>query len=98
MPVFFTYSYKRRNINFFVLKHDGKVLSFLDACARCYPERLGYRFEGGRFICRECKMGYSVEDIEKGAGSCHPIRLKGELRDGVYRIPLSEIEKHADKF
>ena len=93
-----TYSYKNRKINFFVLKHEGKVLAFLDACARCYPEKLGYSFEGGRFICRKCNMSYSAEDIENGAGSCHPIKLKGELRGGVYRIPLVELRKHSNKF
>jgi hypothetical protein len=98
MPEFFTYRYKRKNINFFVLNHKGKMLAFLDACVKCYPEKLGYGFENGRFVCRKCGMSYSAKDLEHGAGNCHPIKLNGQMKDGTYRIPLAELEKEADKF
>ncbi len=98
VPAFFTYHYRGKKINFFVMKVDGRVLSFFDACARCYPARRGYRYEEGSIICRECNVRYSVSQIEKGIGSCFPIRVEGSLRDGKYLIPVSVLEGMADKF
>ncbi len=98
IPVFFTYHYQGKKINFFVVKVDDKILSFVDACARCYPAKKGYRFEAGTLICRDCNVGYAVTGIEKGVGSCVPMRIAGLLQDGKYRIPVSTLEGMADKF
>ncbi len=98
VPAFFTYRYAGKKINFFVVKVDEKVLSFLDACGRCYPAKLGYRAERGSIVCRECNVRYSVSQIEKGIGSCFPIKIEGSLRDGKYLIPASALEGMADKF
>jgi uncharacterized membrane protein len=98
VPVFFTYHYRGKRINFFVVKMNDRVLSFLDACARCYPAKLGYRYDNGYIICRECNVQYSVSEIEKGFGSCFPIRITGSLRDGRYLIPSTALEGMADKF
>jgi len=98
IPEFFTYHYGGKRINFFVVKTKDTVLSFLDACVRCYTEKRGYRYEGGYVICRACNMRYPVSEIEKGFGSCHPIRLAGHVQNGQYFIPLSLLEEQADKF
>ena len=98
VPVFFTYRYGGKKVNFFVVKMNDRVLSFLDACARCYPGKRGYRYSDGRLICRECDVKYAISEIEKGFGSCFPIRIEGSLRAGEYRIPLSVLERMADKF
>lgn len=98
VPVFFTYHHKGKKINFLVVRVDNRVLSFLDACARCYPAKKGYRFENGTLICRECNVSYSVTAAEKGAGSCVPIMIAGSLEKGRYLIPLSVLEGMADKF
>ena len=98
IPEFFTYHYQGKKINFFVVKVDEKVLSFLDACARCYPAKKGYRSDNGALICRECGVSYAVTGIEKGVGSCIPIRIEGSLQSGKYLIPLSVLEGMADKF
>ena len=98
MPAFFTYHYRGKKINYFVVKSDNKILSFLDACARCYPAKRGYHYEGGSIICRECNVRYAVSQIEKGIGSCVPIRVEGSLRNGKYLIPVSVLEGMADKF
>lgn len=98
VPEFFTYRYRGKNINFFVIKIADKILSFLDACASCYPAKKAYRFDDGRIIRRACNVGYSVNEIEKGIGSCVPIRISGNIRDSKYLIPVSELEGMADKF
>lgn len=98
IPEFYTYHYGGKKINFFVVKTNNTVLSFLDACVRCYAEKRGYRYEGGYVICRACNMRYPVSEIEKGFGSCYPIRLAGHIENGKYYIPLSQLEGQADKF
>ena len=99
VPKFFTYHYnKSRNINFFVINIDGKILSFFDACERCYPKKLGYRFDNGSVVCRACNIRFPLSEVEKGLGSCAPIKLEGRVKDGKYFIPISNIESKADKF
>ncbi len=98
LPVFFSYRHGDKRINFFVIKVKDRVLSFLDACMSCYPQKLGYQFTDGRLLCRACGMEYSVSQIEKGLGSCFPIRIEGRLRNGEYRISRSTLELAADKF
>ncbi len=98
IPQFYTYRYTNKNINFFVVEIDGKPLSFLDACSSCYPKRLGYRFDNGQITCRACDVRYSVSEIEKGFGSCYPIKVQGSLRDGKYFIQVSALQNMADRF
>lgn len=94
IPRFFTYSSGNRNINFFVIKIDDEILSFLDECISC-KSHLGYTFSNGHFTCKECSMEYSVSEVKNGIGSCYPIRLPGKLRDGKYYIPILELQKSA---
>ena len=94
----FHLQYRGKKINFFVIKVDNRVLSFLDACARCYPAKRGYRCEGGSIICRECNVRIPISQIEKGIGSCYPIKVEGSLRDGRYLIPVSQLKEMVDKF
>lgn len=97
-PVFYTYREgDKRGINFFVLKLDGEVQSYFDACAKCYPKKKGYRLTGDRLDCRACDVTYSVYDLKDGIGSCYPIKLKGKLEgrteDGFYVIDREDLLK-----
>lgn len=98
VPRFFTYQYQRRNIGFFVIKIDQKIISFLDACASCYPHKQGYRYDDGTVTCRYCNMSFSIYKLEKGLGGCYPIRIEGRIEKDKYRIPLAVLENAADKF
>lgn len=98
IPVFYTYSYQGRKINFIVIKINDRVLSFLDACENCHTARRGYRYEEGYLICRLCNVKYPVSGIEKGLGSCSPIPLAGRVQDGQYLIHLSALEKMVNMF
>ena len=91
---FFTYNNGNKNINFFVIKIDNDVISFLDACSSC-KSRLGYTFGNGQFTCKECGVEYSVSEIKNGIGTCHPISIPGKLMDGKYYIPVMELQKLA---
>jgi uncharacterized membrane protein len=97
-PVFYTFRDRGKNIRFFVFKSHDKVLSFLDACAKCYPSKLGYRVDGDHITCRKCDVRYSLSNIEEGFSSCFPLRIEGHLQGLEYHIPISHLEKAADKF
>lgn len=97
-PLFFTYRHENTGIRFFVMSISGKAQAFLDACAECYPRKLGYEFHDGIFTCKACGVAYSAKEIGHGMGSCYPIRLKAYQRNNVLRIPLPELTRYADKF
>ena len=97
-PRFFTYQYNNRNINFFVLRLDTGVQSYLDACASCYPQKRGYRCEDGSVVCRNCGLKFSIYKLEKGLGGCYPIKIEGRMEKGNYLIPLASLEAEAGKF
>jgi uncharacterized membrane protein len=97
-PEFHTYRYRGKNINYFVLKIQGKVSAFLDACASCYPHKRGYRRDNGSVICRACGIRIPVTRLEKGIGNCCPIKIEGKQENGKYLIPVSALEAARDKF
>ena len=90
-PVFFTFHAGNKGINYFVVKVDGSVQSYFDACAKCYPKKAGYRLEGGRVICRACDVHYAISDLKDGIGSCYPIKLPGRLDGETYVISRKDL-------
>jgi uncharacterized membrane protein len=97
-PKFYTYGYQGKSINFFVIRIQDKVLAFLDACVTCFPHKKGYRCEEGAVTCRYCNTKFSIYQLEKGLGSCAPIKIEGRIEGGQYRIPARTLEEAAGKF
>ena len=97
-PQFFTYTYRGKNISFFVIRMNGGVQSYFDACVTCYPKKRGYQNKDGYIECRACDMHFSVYKLEKGMGGCYPIKLEGRMENGRYLIPVAALEKMEDKF
>lgn len=98
VPKFYTYRFQGKNINYFILNIQGRVSSFLDACASCYSYKRGYRCDDGSIVCRYCDMKFSVYKLEKGLGSCYPIKIEGRMENGKYLIPVAVLEAEAGKF
>lgn len=98
VPKFYTYHFQGKNINYFILNIQGRVSSFLDACASCYSYKKGYRCDDGSIVCRYCDMKFSVYKLEKGLGSCFPIKIEGRMENGKYLIPVATLEAEAGKF
>jgi uncharacterized membrane protein len=98
IPQFYSYRAKGKEVNFFVLRMQDRVLSFLDACLTCYPSKLGYDSKEGYVVCRACNTTYSVYKLEKGLGGCYPIRIEGAQVGDAYRIERATLERHAGKF
>ena len=98
VPVFFTYEFQNRPISFFIVKINGRISSFLDACVSCYMRKQGYAYDNGRVTCRACGMKFSVSQLEKGLGGCYPIKIEGKTEKGRYLIPVATLEASVDKF
>ncbi len=98
IPRYFSHSAGGMNIHFFVVKVDDRVISFLDACTKCYPQKKGFGFDNGSVVCRACNERYPLSEIEKGFGSCYPIKLEGRIKDNRYLISTAELEKLGAKY
>ncbi len=90
-PVFFTFHLHKKEINYFVVKLNGSVESYFDACVKCYPKQLGYRSERGGLTCRACDVRYPLDKLKDGIGSCYPIKLAGRVEEGVYFIDANDL-------
>jgi uncharacterized membrane protein len=91
-PVFYSIVLDGKRINYFIVKTEGDVGSYLDACAKCYPKKLGYRLEGDQLVCRACGVRYATDDLKEGIGSCYPIKLEGRVEGGSYVIDRKALE------
>jgi len=98
VPQFYSYNSLGRTVRFFIIKIDGRVLSFLDACMKCHPKKRGFRFDSGSVICRACDERFPVSEIEKGFGSCYPIRIEGKVQGQQYLIPIPVLEDMANRY
>ncbi len=98
IPRYFSHALKGMTMHFFVVKTDDRVVSFLDACTKCYLQKKGFGFDSGSVVCRACNERYPISEIEKGFGSCYPIKIEGRMKDGRYLITVAELEKLGAKF
>jgi len=96
-PVFYSYMHRGKRIDFFVLAMNGTIQSYFDACARCYPKKMGYQHIDGKLLCRACGMRFSLDSLD-GIGSCYPIPLKGRVEGENYIIDKKDIIKGAGYF
>lgn len=97
-PAFFTFSANTGAINFFLLKTNGNVEAYFDACGKCYPRKMGFRREGNRVLCRACDVSYRLDDLKDGLGSCYPIKLNGRVEGNTFVIDKQDILKGAKFF
>jgi uncharacterized membrane protein len=98
VPQFYSYRSGRKDVNFFVIRLQDRILSFLDACLTCYPRKLGYRHDNGFVTCRACDTRYSIYKLEKGLGGCYPIQFEGRHEKGKFLISRATLDRHAGKF
>lgn len=90
-PAFYTYHVRGKPVSFFVLKTGDAVESYLDACVKCYPKKLGYRFSEGKVVCKACNVSYPLSHLKDGIGSCYPIVLEGKTDGDTYRISVETV-------
>ena len=85
-PEFYVVPYEGKEIRLFVVASGGEIQAYLNACLKCYPKRLGFRFEKDRVVCRACNVAYPLEELQSGIGGCYPIHLPGHAEEGRYVI------------
>jgi hypothetical protein len=85
-------------ISFFVIKVNGHVGSYFNACSRCYTSKKGFRVEKSRLICRVCNVGYPFDSLDTGIASCFPLILHGANINGSYIIKKDEVLKGSRYF
>ncbi len=96
-PKFYTYQDGSRRVNFFVVRTDKTTEAYLDACMRCYPHKKGFRVEGFFVVCRYCSSRYPIDKLKAGLGTCYPISLRSELKEGQLYISLKSL-KEAERY
>jgi len=90
-PVFFTFFSNKLGINYFLLKRNGNIESYFDACGKCFPRKLGFRLADDHVVCRACDVSYRLDDLKDGIGSCYPIKLKGRVEGKTFVIDRKDI-------
>jgi uncharacterized membrane protein len=96
-PEFHSLEHEGTRIDYFVLKVNDTVESYFDACAKCYPKKMGYRVVGQELVCVACGQRFPVEGL-KGIGSCYPLPLKGTTEGDTYVIDGKELLRGAKYF
>lgn len=98
VPEFYTFDSAGKRIDFFLIRVNGEIQSYFDACAMCYSEKLGYRVVGGEIVCRACNLKYTADELKTGIGGCHPIPLPGRTENGSYIITPDSIKAGSKYF
>jgi uncharacterized membrane protein len=88
-----------KKVDFFVYRESSGVpRAVLDACRTCYRWKKGYALDGKEVVCIKCDMRFKLDNLAQGTGSCIPVALKAESRDGTLLIPVAELETGARFF
>jgi len=85
-PEFYSVVLDGKTVIFFLIKVNGEIQSYFDACQECFRNKLGFRFNEGCIQCKACDMKYPPGALKEGIGSCAPIHLKGSLQENRYII------------
>lgn len=76
---------------FAVLGKDGKVHTAFDACDACWPEGKGYKQNGDKMVCQNCRMVFDITRIGDVHGGCNPSPVKSETRGGKVFIAYNDL-------
>jgi len=97
-PRFYSLSIKGKKISFFLLKVNGDIQSYFNACKECYPKKLGFRFEDGFVQCRSCNERWPMESLRDGVGGCCPGKLRGVLKGDKFIITREALQEGMNFF
>lgn len=92
-PAFFSTELDGCKVDFFLVRTDGEIRSYLDACRKCYIYGKGYEAMEGYVVCGFCNVKYPVDEIASGIGSCVPVYLKGRSENGSWVILREDMDE-----
>jgi hypothetical protein len=90
-PVFYKAEFKDSEFEFFVIKINGEVRTFLNRCRKCYGSGLGFSFDETHVRCLACNEKFPIEEIVDGVGSCYPIPLKSSVQGDTIYIKIEPL-------
>ncbi len=90
-PVFYSVDLENVRVDFFIVKVDGAIESYMDACKNCYRHKKGYKIDDDEVICIHCGNRYGLDTLKASRTSCYPLPLKGKMEGGMYVIALTDI-------
>jgi len=90
VPSFYAFEHEGKSLRFFVVKINGAVEAYLDACRTCAPYKKGFFVQDGELVCRACGQRYPLDDL-KGIGGCYPIILPVEQSGEFIYISTREL-------
>lgn len=94
----FSYSVSGAEVRFLAVKlDDGAVVTALDACQICGIEGYMQEKDGNVVICKVCNAPIPVNTIGQGGG-CNPLPLSSHTEETTLTIPISDLEKQAQRF
>lgn len=91
-PRFYSVEQGGKRYDFFIESAGGTIESYIDACIKCSPRKLGFRVEDKSLVCKACNESYPLDELQ-GVGSCYPIPLPGKLIGNEYVIKLSDLKR-----
>src|SRR5271169_5222183 len=57
-PEFYSVVLDGITVNLFLIKVNGEIQSYFDACRKCFSQKLGFRFNEGCIQCKACDVKY----------------------------------------
>ena len=92
---FFSCRLEGKTIDFFVRTDvRGELSAYFDACYSCCRYRQGYVQEGGKLVCRACRVHF---DLAEGGwdfvGACTPVPLRSRLRGDILVISRDQLAR-----
>ena len=90
---FYSFHMGGKRFDFFLQKLGADdIQSYIDACFKCAPQRKGFTVREQRLYCGACGESFPLDKLN-GIGSCYPIKLPGDLRDGIYIIKVQDLTR-----
>jgi len=75
-------------VRFFAIRVGSEVRANLDACEICGP--IGYFFEGGAAVCRNCTSPIALSSLGR-AGGCNPIPVRSRVEGARVMIDIADL-------
>jgi high-affinity iron transporter len=75
-------------VRFFAIRVGSEVRTNLDACEICGP--IGYFFEGGAAVCRNCTSPIALSSLGR-SGGCNPIPVRSRLEGASVILEVADL-------
>lgn len=90
---YYSYDAGGVEVKYFVMKSsDGEYRAAFDACDVCYPNKKGYRQEGGVMVCNNCGQQFDSTQINELRGGCNPSPIERTVDGQTLVLKTSDLQ------